>query len=37
MMEYLKAMKFSTFFLVSCGAVVQVEEAQKKFTSVVDK
>jgi len=30
-------MKFSAFFLLSCGAVVQVEEARKGFVHVVSR
>ena len=35
--KYLEEMKFSNFFLLSCGAVVQVQEARDRFTSVVDR
>jgi hypothetical protein len=35
--NYLKEMEFSLFFLLSCGAVVQVEEAQIGLKQVAKK
>jgi hypothetical protein len=32
--DYLKGMKFSSFFLLSCGAVVQVKEVQNGLKQV---
>jgi hypothetical protein len=35
MREYLRSMVFSSFFLLSCGAVVQVKEAQDGLKKIV--
>ena len=37
MCEYLKKMEFSSLFVLACGAVVQVKEAQEGLRSVVKK
>ena len=37
MTSYLESMKFSAFFLLACGAVVQVVEARQAFTQVVSR
>jgi len=35
MMDYLSKMKFSSFFLFSCGSVVKVDAAREGFQNIV--
>lgn len=37
MTEYLKSMKYSAFFLFSCGSVVDVESAQAELKRMAKK
>jgi len=37
MMDYLAKMHFSSFFLFSCGSVVEVESARQELKATVKK
>ena len=37
MMEYIGGLKFSTFFLLACGAVIEKEEALNGLQAVAER